>query len=332
MTKIENITKKLARIHADTLYALTRTSKWFIHDKHPEYEQYYERIVPIVKGEYPCPVCTIRHNLLNDLASGRVDIPTFIAHGEEYSRHVHTSAKDEKLGELRANVLNLYGIDLKVYFEFTELHQRNALATFRTDPSLLYHLIDPIVYFGLLILHHPTYVGSAAHATSESAIKLFFQTYHRLLPQEGDLLAYVQRNYKLTQEERILSALNLGEKLVAQIMDEQKFTRWDALTYCVDFGVVPDLYILACQEFKQHGEKLLELRNRLRNFADNWEDPKIQALKATIKRVQRAYYDFNVRTYEQYEKLIPAEKKRRRAPKRGDGKPNLKQRWHDAGM
>lgn len=325
MIQTECPTIRLARCHSETLFALTRQNKWFISDKNSKYESFYERLAPVIEGTYPCPLCTIRYNLIRDLQSGVLHIPSFLAFGEEYAKHITSPERDVKLEEFKAFIRTAYDIDVVTYYEIYNLINNNALASYKTDESLLYHKVPPTVYFGVVVLHHPKLAGTAVNVSAEGTIVKFFKTYHQLLDSQGDVLRYIEGKYVLTQQERVFNAIVSGEKLVVQIQEERNLPRWEALTYCVEFGVVTDLFTWACEEFRVRGDELIALRPRLSMFADDNESPQIVKLKATIKKVQTDYYYNNVRDIGFY-------KRKKTRYVRRNGSKSLQEQYHGTGF
>lgn len=165
------------------------------------------------------------------------------------------------------------------------------------DEKISYHTIDPEVYFGLLVLHHEKYVATAALVSSEGAIQHFLSTYHERLSKYKDIKHYVVSKYKVSQEGLVLNALLVGERVVNILQESRKISRWDAVCIAVDFNMVSDLYIFACKEYNlssYHANKLIFLRSRLNNFANNMEDRNVLALKNTIRRISIEFYENNL--------------------------------------
>jgi hypothetical protein len=176
-----------------------------------------------------------------------------------------------------------------------------------TDKTMAFHRIDPEIYFGIMILHHPEYAGTAALISSDKAIQAFFYTFHTLLStyraydklnqeieKSTNLKDYIQSKYKLSQEELIMNAIKVGEKVVKGMQESRQTDRWSALKICVQFNVVSDLYILSCKEAPHplYGDELLKLRPRVKEYIDGEKrDDKTEALLRTIAKVRDLYYD-----------------------------------------
>jgi hypothetical protein len=221
---------RIANTHSFILKKLANVNKKFIG----EGVKYYERLLPLFKGEFPCPICI--ENLEN---------------------------------KTRA-----------------------------------FHTIDPEVYFGLLLLYENTedsdktlvirrLVGTPALVSSNTAISIFFKEYHKVLRKTTDVKGYIYNRFNITQEERILNALNLGEEIVAQLQKARSIDRITAIYMGVNFNLLTDLYALSCAEFPHpiHGEKILFYRPRLKIFVDdNRDDPKWRKLLRTIERMRYRYY------------------------------------------
>lgn len=175
------------------------------------------------------------------------------------------------------------------------------------DKSLALHKVDPEVYFGVLIVeaieatddgfHGNRLYGSAALVTSDSAINKFYRTYHYLLNRNNDIKSTIHDHYILSQDEMILNAIIEGEDTVFNIQEARNIDRWKALSLCIDFNWVSDLYVLSCPEF-QHpvlGDKILVFRPRLKEFIENRDDDKKEKLIRTILHISRLYFEDGIR-------------------------------------
>jgi len=190
------------------------------------------------------------------------------------------------LAKLHTTVLcNVYGEKKKFTSEDKQIPHYEKLVEYLTINN-----VDPEVYFGLLAIQAPEYFGYSHVVTSEGAIKKYEELAHRQAKISYDLIGFVRSNYKISQKELIFMALKEGEAKLAHIQEVRNLSPIDALMFCIDLELVPDLYVLACKYYSaRYREQINKLRPRLNDFVGS-KDEKTKKLLAAIPEVNKIFY------------------------------------------
>jgi len=220
----------------------------------------------------------------------------------------------EELAKTHAEMLYKLNLERKSFRNDSQIDYYEKLIPFLQEKN-----IDPEIYFGVLIIDAlkidgNRLAGYAHTVTSDAAIDLFIKLYE-VNSKFADIRGYVVSHYLDSQKEAVLKAYELGEAVIKQMQIDRGFDRKEALTFCTDFDLIPDLFILVCKEF--YGSMrytFLKLRPRLDKFINKtYTNKHINRLKDTIKEVR----------FELFPDLV------NEAPK----KPQVKQKKHrDSGV
>jgi phage replication O-like protein O len=168
-------------------------------------------------------------------------------------------------------------------------------------PYLIEHKLDPLIYFGVLVIDNKMrkelgsvdgYIATEPLIIcSEGAIRRYKHCLTEIAAL--DLYSHVAYYFQKTQEDVVLKALIEGEIIIESIQANRYLNRLDAIMFCVEFDVVPDLYVFACREFKSvpYCEEMIKLRPRLNNLINRPpDDVSANRLKDTIHEISEKFY------------------------------------------
>jgi len=198
----------------------------------------------------------------------------------------------EELRLLHQDLLNKIQLKEKV-FDPKDDHHYECL-----DKQLNYLRLDPFQYIGIICINFPDYAISPITLTLPYAIYLGYRRYLELLETNQWSRDYVTIHFKKSLEDIIIENIKLGEREIEMIQEARNMNRTEALTFCIDFNLVSDNYILACPEFYRKGiAELLKLRPKLVAMLDN-KCGGIERFKRSKKgqfwkSISRKYYESN---------------------------------------
>jgi hypothetical protein len=159
----------------------------------------------------------------------------------------------------------LYRIHLKKKeFDASDNHHYEGLLQYTAEIWSAHNRThNPIIYFGLLIIHYPDLALSPRLINSKYAKVFVYKKYIEIAESGENIIGHIENEYKRDVGEQILHALKLGEDHVEHQQVIRKLSRMEALEFCARFNNsihIPDIYFLACKEFPKHSIRLLRLQ------------------------------------------------------------------------